>query len=273
MLHNPTGLDHDILTVLHQHPDGIICEHVEDQLGRKHQAVSGNMTHLIERGYIQASSSFGRTRSNRKAIKWLLTAHGHLALTGKLPPVTPPIEPTKQETTMPFKLEVTADTWAELFSSLPNTTTPPADIIATMDFQELAARFGERAEAEGYDFELISAKDRPLSAAEARKAAARAALRGELEGSLKEAEAEKPEADPTVEPAKPAKKGKANGKTETPEEMKARCITALHDLYSSGKKDVVGKILAEHGGGVKNFGAIPPENFTPISEALRALQH
>jgi hypothetical protein len=53
--------------------------------------------------------------------------------------------------------------------------------------------------------------------------------------------------------------------------MKARCITLLHDMYSSGKKDIVGKILAEHGGGVKNFGAIPPENFGPISEALRAV--
>ena len=173
---------------------------------------------------------------------------------------------------MTFKLEITADTWTELVNNLPNNAAPTVDIIATMDFQELAARFGARAEAEGYEVEIISSKDRPLSAAEARKAAARAALRGELEGSLKEAEAEKPEADPTVE-VKPAKKAKTNGKTETPEEMKARCITALHDMYSAGKKDVVGKILADHGGGVKNFGAIAPENFGPIAEAIRALQH
>lgn len=177
---------------------------------------------------------------------------------------------------MAFKLEVTADSWTELLDSLPIGGLEDADLIDTMDFQALAGRFAKRAEAEGYDFELVSAKDRPMSAAEARKAAARAALRGDLEASVNEmnAGADKvEEADPTVE-VKPAKKGKANGKTETPEEMKARCITKLHDLYGTeGGKAVVGKILADHGGGVKNFGAIPPEKFGPIAEALRALQH
>lgn len=54
-------------------PGGIICEHIERAIGRKHQAVSGNLRHLVERGHVKHNGQYGKTASNRKAMKWVLT--------------------------------------------------------------------------------------------------------------------------------------------------------------------------------------------------------
>jgi len=171
------------------------------------------------------------------------------------------------------------------------------DTLADMPLQELFAYTGKRAEAEGYDFEVIKpTAERTLSAAEQRREEARAKLRGDLEASIKaetrvaeKTQAEKPEESkeapggegPKEEP-KP-KKGKAamakaamakagNGALEMPAEMKQRCMDRLHQLFNAeNRKADVMKILTEHGGGAKNFSAIPDEAYGPISEALAAL--
>lgn len=179
---------------------------------------------------------------------------------------------------MPFELKVTAENWGELVSSLPGGD--DGNVFETMDFQALAAAFGKRAEAEGYDFELTKMGIKSVSQAEQRVQTARAKLRGDLEGSLKEAEEEPAAAPPPAEieanePApKPAKKAKANGsaaKEETPDERKARCILIARDLYGHHKPAVM-KILHEHGGGVKNFSQVAAENFIPIAAALEELK-
>lgn len=190
---------------------------------------------------------------------------------------------------MPFELKVTAENWDELVSSLPGGGSD-ANIFDTMDFQALAAAFGKRAEAEGYDFELARAGSlKTLSQAEQRKEAARAKLRGELEGSLAtptdETEKEEPEAAPAakrrrhtyqagaVDGDEVPQKAKTNGsiKEETADERKARCILIARDLYGHHKAAVM-KILHEHGGGVKNFSQVAAENFVPIAAALEALK-
>jgi hypothetical protein len=162
-----------------------------------------------------------------------------------------------------------------------------ADTLADIPLQELFAYTGKRAEAEGYDFEIIKpAGERTLSAAEQRREEARAKLRGDLEASIKAETkvAEKPEeskeapgAEGPKEETKP-KKGKAkgakagNGASESPTEMKTRCMDRLHQLFNAeNRKADVMKILTEHGGGAKNFSAIPDEAYGPISEALAAL--
>lgn len=67
------ALDLEILLVIRASmPEGITCQAIEEQLGRLHQAVSGNLRHLCERGYVEASGRFGKTRSGRKAILWVL---------------------------------------------------------------------------------------------------------------------------------------------------------------------------------------------------------
>lgn len=50
---------------------GITCEGIELRLGRKHQAVSGNLRHLVERGLVKHSGEYGRTSSNRRAMLWI----------------------------------------------------------------------------------------------------------------------------------------------------------------------------------------------------------
>jgi hypothetical protein len=65
------ALDRQIMTALERaEPHGLICQEIEDKIGRIHQAVSGNLRHLVERGYVIATSTHGVTRSNRVAIKW-----------------------------------------------------------------------------------------------------------------------------------------------------------------------------------------------------------
>jgi hypothetical protein len=66
-------LDRDICGVLSKyHPVPLTCHEIERELTRIHQAVSGNMTHLYEKGIIEESGLFGLTPSNRRAIKWRL---------------------------------------------------------------------------------------------------------------------------------------------------------------------------------------------------------
>jgi len=64
-------LDSEIMRALRDHPDGITCQAIEAYIGRDHQAVSGNLRHLVERGYAAASGRFGLTKSGRKAILWV----------------------------------------------------------------------------------------------------------------------------------------------------------------------------------------------------------
>jgi hypothetical protein len=51
---------------------GISDEGIEQLTGRKHQAVSGNRRHLVERGVIRDSGNRGKTRSGRACILWVL---------------------------------------------------------------------------------------------------------------------------------------------------------------------------------------------------------
>lgn len=60
-------------------PDGIICEQIERVIGRKHQAVSGNLRHLVERGHVKHNGQYGKTASNRKAMKWVLVDRSEVA--------------------------------------------------------------------------------------------------------------------------------------------------------------------------------------------------
>jgi DNA-binding PadR family transcriptional regulator len=60
--------------------DGIICEAIEIFVGKKHQAVSGNLRHLVEDGFVKFTGRHGKTSSNRKAMKWALTEDGRRAL-------------------------------------------------------------------------------------------------------------------------------------------------------------------------------------------------
>lgn len=66
-------LDRAILETIRDAPvNGIICEHIERAIGRKHQAVSGNLRHLVERKLVKHSGDYGRTQSGRKAMKWII---------------------------------------------------------------------------------------------------------------------------------------------------------------------------------------------------------
>jgi len=51
---------------------GITCEAVEQQIGRTHQAVSGNLRHLVEREVVKDSGLKGKTASGRTAIRWVI---------------------------------------------------------------------------------------------------------------------------------------------------------------------------------------------------------
>ena len=75
-------LDIYIMRQLKRHTPvgGIICEDIEKAIGRKHQAVSGNLRHLVEAGLAEATGNHGRTSSGRRAIKWAITRYGVLVL-------------------------------------------------------------------------------------------------------------------------------------------------------------------------------------------------
>lgn len=48
------------------------CEQIENRIARSHQAVSGNLRHLVERERVKKSGHFGYVASGRKAILWQL---------------------------------------------------------------------------------------------------------------------------------------------------------------------------------------------------------
>lgn len=48
------------------------CQSIEEEIDREHQAVSGNLRHLVEKGLVEESGRFGMTRSGRRAIVWRL---------------------------------------------------------------------------------------------------------------------------------------------------------------------------------------------------------
>jgi hypothetical protein len=52
--------------------DGVTCCDIESSIGRSHQAVSGNLRHLVERGFVEQSGLYGLTPSDRSAIRWRL---------------------------------------------------------------------------------------------------------------------------------------------------------------------------------------------------------
>ena len=69
-----TKLDAEIMDALERAgEDGLTCDQIERVTGRKHQAVSANLTRLKDRGWIVASGRFGKTAANRKAIIWIAT--------------------------------------------------------------------------------------------------------------------------------------------------------------------------------------------------------
>lgn len=166
-----------------------------------------------------------------------------------------------------------------------DTTTPltPTGVLASLDqvpFQDFLVVVEPRLDAEGYDV----VKKKPL-VAERKKEEARAKLRGELEASVALGETEtKVEEEKTEEtgeteeivpplPVKPAKAAKkVNGPVVDLAKVKAECISRLRDLHTNlTTRPLVNKILADHGGGAKNFTSVPEENFVGIKTALEAL--
>ena len=65
-------LDKQIVSALINSPDGLICQEIERDIGRIHQAVSGNLRHLVERGVITGTERRRKTYSGRDAIVWKL---------------------------------------------------------------------------------------------------------------------------------------------------------------------------------------------------------
>lgn len=50
---------------------GITCEEIEKKISRSHQSVSGNLRHIVERGVVTFNGGYGKTKSGRKARKWV----------------------------------------------------------------------------------------------------------------------------------------------------------------------------------------------------------
>ena len=48
------------------------CQRVEEMISRDHQAVSGNLRHMVERGEVRWAGTFGKTKSGRRARHWEL---------------------------------------------------------------------------------------------------------------------------------------------------------------------------------------------------------
>src|SRR4051794_40090322 len=71
-------LDRAILRAISDGPAiGLTCQDIEDRLERTHQAVSGNMRHLFEKGLIEFAGHYGTTRSGRRAMRWVLSEYAH----------------------------------------------------------------------------------------------------------------------------------------------------------------------------------------------------
>jgi predicted transcriptional regulator len=52
--------------------DGLTCQEIEEKIGRSHQAVSGNLRHLVEKGVAKHGGAYGKTTSGRRAMKWVV---------------------------------------------------------------------------------------------------------------------------------------------------------------------------------------------------------
>ena len=48
----------------------VTCQRIEGYIDRDHQAVSGNLRHLVEKNLVEDSGRRGKTRSGRSAILW-----------------------------------------------------------------------------------------------------------------------------------------------------------------------------------------------------------
>lgn len=69
-------LDSEILkTLWYAGAKGMMCWQVEDKIERTHQAVSGNMTHLLERGGIVRTDRKGKTPRGFTAYYWVHADH------------------------------------------------------------------------------------------------------------------------------------------------------------------------------------------------------
>jgi predicted transcriptional regulator len=66
----------EILTVHRQGNVGLTTDAIEQRLSRSHQTVSPRVTDLRDKGLIEESGQFGRTRSGRKAVLWRPTGRG-----------------------------------------------------------------------------------------------------------------------------------------------------------------------------------------------------
>lgn len=64
-------IDKKIVSVIRART-GATDEEVEDQTGMKHQTISANRRHLVERGVLRDSGQRRNTRSGRSAIVWIL---------------------------------------------------------------------------------------------------------------------------------------------------------------------------------------------------------
>lgn len=65
-------LDTQIMEALQGSASGMTCEEIERTTGRKHQAVSANLSRLKDAGLVMASGRYGKTAANRKAIIWVV---------------------------------------------------------------------------------------------------------------------------------------------------------------------------------------------------------
>lgn len=181
-----------------------------------------------------------------------------------------------------------SDITDQMAEFLPGSLTP-ASVIETMDLQALLLAVDQRLQIEGYDMEVWKKGTKPLPVSEKKREDAKATLRGQLEDSLILEKAKKGvddlqakidedmkrvgdiKSETPVEPKKTRTKKGGNGH-EDPAALKRRCVTKLQELYAGGHKSEVLKILAEHGGGAKNFGQVPEENFGAISAAMEAIE-
>lgn len=64
---------------------GLTCQAIEEATGRNHQAVSGNLRHLAERGLVEKSGFIGFTSSGRQALKWRVNLMGPERVTAPSP--------------------------------------------------------------------------------------------------------------------------------------------------------------------------------------------
>ncbi len=59
-------------------PDGITCQQIEINLGRRHESVSGNLSHIVNddhRPLVRDSGKRGKVLSGRSAILWVLAEY------------------------------------------------------------------------------------------------------------------------------------------------------------------------------------------------------